>query len=303
MEVEETVVEVEQNETNDDTPLGRATTWDGLKRVGGGPVWQPEVDFEGFLPADAATEPGEIIASLHRAVVEVFALKQAGKPLHELSTLFPEIDIFRDWTDDVQIAPSSGGATIQMPKNTSLQEVIGFLATPEAIDRVPEAEPTESQEDVEADRSAVDPLKLEDTSSSEHGPEQARRTESEDYRTADHTLGGSLVVKTFNDVISSWDPSWLQISLENPRIKFAVSQDPSSIGLELTWDIGFETYNATYRNSNSRCCDQILRYPASPTQHSRHSSQTSQIIRSTLTEIRFGPAGERFDLSQKTVIL
>ena len=225
MNDEEAVARDLENETNTTTSTGsskRAKSWDGLQWVGGGPVWRPEEDFEGFLPANAATEPGEFAAALHRAVVEVFALEQTGKSLHTLSTQFPEIDVFRDWTDDVQIIPSSGGATIKMPENTSLEQVLEVSAIAEATEGVAEVDPTESQEDIMADRTKVDPLNPGAVSSTDSIPETKVGVE---FKTTGATHQASKEIlehRTFEDVIASWDPSWLQISLDNPEIKFAV---------------------------------------------------------------------------------
>ena len=202
----------------------QATTWDGLRWVGGGPIWQPEENFKGFLPANAATHPEMITAALHRSMVEVFALKQAGKLLHQPSTHFPETDGFYDWTYNVQITPSSSGATIEMPEHSSLQEVMESLTATEMTVEFHEPRPTESEQDIDADRSEVDPLKPGKTLSSAPIPSPpAGRIESDKNISEDQTLNESVVEGTLGDVISSWDPSWLEISLENPEVKFAVS--------------------------------------------------------------------------------
>lgn len=224
LKVEETATD----ETRHYPKKKQAITWDDLEWVGGGPVWHPEENFEGFLPPDAETGPEQITAALHRAMVEAFALRQAGKSLHELSTHFPEIDGYDDWTDDVQITPSSTGATIQMPEHNSLQEVMESFVASDVNEEIQEPEPTESQEDVDADRSEVHPLKLGETPSTEPIPEPAEPIEAEEQSSEDQELKYEMVGRTFEEVINSWDPSWLEISLENPEVKFAVSH--SAIG-------------------------------------------------------------------------
>ena len=90
-------------------------------------------------------------------------------------------------------------------------------------------EPTESQEDIDADRSEVDPLKNKVIPSTEHHPENTEPTESEEDINADRSTEDPLhrvETKTYHDVISSWDPAWLQVSLQNPEVKFAVSNAP-----------------------------------------------------------------------------
>ncbi|KAI0017998.1 hypothetical protein F4780DRAFT_563272 [Xylariomycetidae sp. FL0641] len=63
-----------------------ATNWDGLKFVGGlehwwnrGGHWKKEANWSGFKPKDKTTEPVLIEAAVRRAVVETFALRQAGR--------------------------------------------------------------------------------------------------------------------------------------------------------------------------------------------------------------------------------
>ncbi|KAG0649873.1 hypothetical protein D0Z07_3658 [Hyphodiscus hymeniophilus] len=254
MKVEETSTKNEEIDDDDTTHVGRATTWDGLKWVGTGPVWQPEVAFESFLPADAATHPEVIVASLHRAVVEVFALQQAGIPLHELSAHFPATNRF-DWTDGVQITPSSSGATIKMPENTSLQEVMEIAASSEIVEEAAEAKPTESQEDVDADQFEVDPMKAAEKPIIEDDIEPI---EAEEGTFVDHATGRTMLFKTFADVISSWDSSWRDISLENPEIKFAVVKR----AMQLT---GIRIPDAAIKPSNSvKALLNILVIPPKP---------------------------------------
>jgi hypothetical protein len=201
-----------------------ATTWEGLLWIGGGMVWQPGDKFEGFLPENEVKGQERIVAALHRAVVEIFSLQQAGKSLREVSTHFPKSNPFLDWTDDVQITPSPGGATVHMPEHISLQQAMKSFAAPEMSEEMNEFEPTESQEDIDADRSEVDPMKLGVTPSTEPTVEPAEQIKPEKkavLQVREPRL--ELEVKTYEEVISFWDPSWLEISLEDPEVKFAVS--------------------------------------------------------------------------------
>jgi hypothetical protein len=306
VEVEETATEVEETETDNTRSFGRserATNWDGLQWVGGGTLWQPEDDFKGFLPADATTDREHTTAALHRAMVEVFALQQAGKPLHKLSTHFPGIDGFNDWTDNVQLTPSSSGATVQMPEQTSLREVMESLAAPKMIDDEHEVEPTQSQEDISADKSQDDPLKYGVLPVTEPTPELDESTEFEEENAVDQVPEESLVARTFHDVISSWDPSWLQISLGNPEVKFAVSHIALCNSHSNNIITGLETHYATDRNPNSRRCHQILKHRKSPAQYSRRASETSQTFRISCKEDRFASARKCQYLSHQKDIL
>ncbi|KAH8770527.1 ribosomal subunit 39S-domain-containing protein [Hyaloscypha finlandica] len=200
-----------------------ASTWDGLEEVGGFEEnWDPDHQFRGFLPAEVIKDSDEVTAALHRALVEVFALQQVGMPLKDISAAMPGVDL----THEVQISPTATGATLQFSQEASLEQIIQSL-TPAVDDETTVKEnPTESEEDVAADRSTIDPLhpsspevEVDETA------EKKNPTESEEDVAADRStvdpLSGSTQI-TYGELVASWDPSWLQISLENPEIKFAV---------------------------------------------------------------------------------
>jgi hypothetical protein len=205
-----------------------ASTWDGLEKVGGfGNWWKDNWDqdhqFRGFLPMEVKKDSDEVTAALHRAIVEVFALQQVGMPLEGISAAIPGVD----FTHEVQISPSATGATLQFSPQASLEQIIQSL-TPAAEDETSLKEnPTESEEDVAADRSTIDPLHPSGTEIEvDETAEKKNPTESEEDVAADRStvdpLSGSTLM-TYDELIASWDPSWLQVSLENPEIKFAVS--------------------------------------------------------------------------------
>ncbi|PMD55781.1 uncharacterized protein K444DRAFT_537093 [Hyaloscypha bicolor E] len=204
-----------------------ASTWDGLEKVGGfgnwwKENWDPDHQFRGFLPAEVIKDSDEVTAALHRAIVEVFALQQVGMPPKDISAAIPGVDL----THEVQISPTATGATLQFSQKASLEQVIQSL-TPAVDDETTVKEnPTESEEDVAADRSTIDPLhpsspevEVDETA------EKGNPTESEEDVAADRStvdpLSGSTQM-TYGELVASWDPSWLQISLENPEIKFAI---------------------------------------------------------------------------------
>jgi hypothetical protein len=205
-----------------------ASTWDGLERVGGfGHWWKENWDadhqFTGFLPADVMTDSDEVTAALHRAMVEVLTLQQAGKPLQDISKGFPGEDL----THEVQIRASPTGVTLQFGEGASLEDIIQSLA-PSVDETAEKSDPTESEEDVAADRSSVDPLHPEATPTGiEETSTKEFPTESEEDIAADRSnedpLDKSASALTYDALVASWDPSWLQISLENPEVKFAVS--------------------------------------------------------------------------------
>ncbi|KAA8576225.1 hypothetical protein EYC84_006376 [Monilinia fructicola] len=181
-------------------------------------------------------DSGEITAALHRAVVEVFALRQAGRPLSDIFLTEPGPNL----TENVQINASESGAILQFFENGSLEQIIQSLkpvtppkkgkqrrkarlaATSSSIDETTEKRaPTESEEDVAADRSPIDPLHPEPTPKLDETVEKGNPTESEEDVAADRSTVDPLKAKS-EALVESWGHSWLQISLADPAIKFAV---------------------------------------------------------------------------------
>jgi hypothetical protein len=206
-----------------------ASTWDGLERVGGfGGWWKENWDrdhtFKGFLPAEVVKDSAEVTAALHRAIVEVFALQQAGLPLQDISAAAPGDDL----TQEVQIGPSATGATLQFSQEASLEQIVQSLAPVVEDETAVKEDPTESEEDIAADRSTIDPLHPSPSipAAVDETAEKENPTESEEDVAADRStvdpLSGSAQM-TYDELVASWDPAWLQIYLENPEVKFAVS--------------------------------------------------------------------------------
>jgi hypothetical protein len=222
-----------------DTSYVPAANWDGLERVGGfgnwwKQNWDPEHQFEGFLPRERATDKNVVMASLHRAMVEVFALQEAGIPLSEISKTTSAWDPTRF----VQIIPTTAGATLHFLPNSSLDEVVQSLtpATGETDETAVKRNPSESEADVAADRSTLDPLHPQPTEEVDETKEKGDPSESEadvavDQSTVDPlhpnkpSTDNTTHVKSVSglDVSDSWDPEWLEVSLEDPEVKFAVS--------------------------------------------------------------------------------
>ncbi|PQE12552.1 Ribosomal L50 mitochondria protein [Rutstroemia sp. NJR-2017a BBW] len=177
-----------------------ADTWDGLERVGGfkgwwKQNWDPEHPFEPWLPERSVKTAAGTTAALHRAIVEVFALKQAGRPLLEVSQTEPGIDL----TQKVQITPSNSGANLQFTEGGSLEEIVQSLAPVTAL---AVAEPVGKKRKTPA-QLPVDAV-----------PEDQAFEPVEEVE--------SVANPPTSKLVSSWDPSWLQISLVDPAIKFAV---------------------------------------------------------------------------------
>lgn len=199
-----------------------ADTWDDLEHVGGFEDWDPSHPFKSFVPAEVESHTEKITACLHRAMVEVFTVQQAGKPLAVVSQTLPG----EDFTADIQLVPSATGVSLQFTETVPMDKIVQSLAP--LVDETKEkVAPTESEEDVAADRSTIDPLhpqspELVDETATKEAPTESEEDVAADRSTVD-PLNEDASPRYYTDVIAAWDPSWLQISLENPEIKFAVS--------------------------------------------------------------------------------
>lgn len=203
-----------------------ATTSEGLAVVGF-ETRDPGPQFQGFMEREVMTDSDEITAVVHRAMVEIVALQLAEKPLNLISTSFPQYDI----TEEVQLVASGNSIDLVYPDDSPFEKVLqNFVAS---VDETAKKEaPTESKEDVAADRSTVDPLNPDSTVEAideviDETAVKENPTELEEDVAADRSeldpSKDTLPARTYEDLVATWDPAWLQISLEDPDLKFAVS--------------------------------------------------------------------------------
>lgn len=208
-------------------------TWEGLEKVGGygnwwRDNWDPEHQFKSFLPSHIMSDPAEITASLRRAMIEVFALRQAGKPLDGISKDEPSSDL----THDVLLQLTASGPTLDFGSQEAFEGIVQSLV--QVVDETTVREnPTDSEQDIAADRSTVDPLHPSDTNSTtdtDSTTAEVNPTESEADVAADRSLEDPLhksSAGSYDELVASWDQSWLQIPLDDPDVKFAVSSTSS----------------------------------------------------------------------------
>jgi hypothetical protein len=200
-----------------DSSYEPSSTWDGLQFVGGFEDWwknnwDPEHKFNGFLPKQVMKNGNEIAAAVHRSVVEITALKQAGLPLDILTGAAPGDDL----TTGIEISLSAtGNPQLQFPESVSLQDIIQSLAPVETEEFV-----AESPETLEADGSVEDPLQSTHISK-QQSPNQTDGDAAPETATENPMNQSST--QTYHDIVTAWSPSWLQVSLNDPEVKFAVS--------------------------------------------------------------------------------
>merc|ERR1712098_132677 len=208
-----------------------ASTWDGLERVGWTEDrWDPENLYTPFVPMEVKTDSEEITAALHGAMVEGFALREAGVPLGSLSKDTPG----QDMTLDVTFDQSPSGPVLKfMDAAPPLDDIVQSL-TQAGDETAQHDNPTESEEDVAADRSTVDPLHPDAEPTADDTLEKGNPTESEADVDADRSSEDPLhqansMEVTYEELIASWVDG--RLSRRSLKRRGYLSQDMSRGGL------------------------------------------------------------------------
>lgn len=178
-----------------------ATTWDDLEVVG-----EPQENkfyFTGFLPVRIPKDRNKVTAALRQAIIEVFALKQADKSLSLLR------DSGRtDFTSHVRVKisrPLTAKVILEFPETTSEAELVEYLTRVD--ESASESDVSIIREDAMAD--ALDNI-------SNNSAESAFVEGDGEHQNL-----------RYSAQLVSWDPVWLQVSLDDPEVKFAVSHNKS----------------------------------------------------------------------------
>lgn len=166
-----------------------AETWDGLVQVGGKVEEKETVFFVGFPPQKKASNSTQITAAVQRAVVEVYTLHQAGRPL-EFQDWLPTEELLKDVTTEVQFVKTRAGGVIKYGKEQTKANILEALTVKE------KAWSLDNEYELNAAKSA-DAL-------------------------ADNQQAQNERDKYLKQKIASWDPTWLSVSLKDGNIKFAV---------------------------------------------------------------------------------
>jgi hypothetical protein len=184
-------------EVSQERPYKESSTWDGLEVVGDmqGIKLPSRLGFEPFATKEMVQDSATLIAALHRAVVEVFTLKNGGQ---SYSTISDKPTSVLNKTQTVKIIPTESGATLEYGQETSAEDIVNELEVPSSLmssEVVTKAEETEQRE------------------------------VSEEDAIADSTLTEPIVKEeklTTRDIIRSFDKAWLEVPLQDLDTKFAV---------------------------------------------------------------------------------
>ena len=246
-------VPVTTEEPEEDPNYVPATTWDGLDTVGGPnwgmDVWDEENPFEGFVyqsKNDAGQEREliwskrfmepvklgsreEVVAAVHRALVEVWTLKQSGMPLAmDTNPRDPTDDYEYRIASDVRFEKGADGDMALVYATEALQqEIIESIAPKNAV--VKEAEEfevgdveEEMEDDVLGSSEGV-----RESSAEAIAPEEMRSERALEMDNMDDTSTED-VEKLENDLDMDPEPptpvdqGWHEVPFGNADLKFAV---------------------------------------------------------------------------------
>ncbi|KAI9827856.1 MAG: hypothetical protein M1832_004345 [Thelocarpon impressellum] len=184
-----------------------ALNWKGLESVGGD-VEESGPQYEGFMTQARLASPQERTAALHRAVVEVFTLKEAGRELSEVSDIPPTEDL----TEHVHLALSADGAVEMVYRDEESRE---RLIQSAAVVPAPAVDDAEMEEAAQPETTALP----EETHGARPAPEQI----------ADPLSDFTARTIDLDQAISSWGTAWHSVPLAELATKFAILKRVSQL--------------------------------------------------------------------------
>ncbi|KAI6250355.1 hypothetical protein HI914_02076 [Erysiphe necator] len=208
-----------------------ATIWDGLEQVGGtehmlNQEWLPGNTFHAsFIPKDKMVDIDKITATVHRVLVEIFVWQQAN---YQLANIFAGPELKTDFTINVNLSYSPKmGIKLQYPDNTTMENIIRSL-TPGQLEEVTIAHDSDLSLTPKGDISinTTDISKLDSVKESEENivdlqsvsePCPLEETSAENPHNTKET---NLELINYQELVASWDPSWMNIPIIDAEIKF-----------------------------------------------------------------------------------
>ncbi|CAD6567671.1 MAG: hypothetical protein ASARMPREDX12_000594 [Alectoria sarmentosa] len=222
----EPVPEGEVGKSEEQTGYVEATTTEGLERVGwpgwGTKEWEEENSYRGFMKPERVDGRDEIILAVHRALVETYALKEAGLPL--------VMDYYSENPTDDYAERLAGGAKFEQDTNgqmtlvlesEELRQSILECATPRDHssddDRTKDTEiEEEQQEEMESGESEEKPSQIVKEDDDFNSESEGSEIPLPDEESFDLARTGDLAA-----FVPASD-TWRNVSLEDAAIKFAV---------------------------------------------------------------------------------
>ncbi|KAL9120505.1 MAG: hypothetical protein Q9187_002939 [Circinaria calcarea] len=181
-----------------------ATSWDGLEHIGGATGWWEEAwdkkhQFRGFMSSSKLVSRGDLENAIRRAVIEVYTLVEAGRSPADATNALDDGIIPNPGSVRLSVAHDGSSAVIY-PNDKTRQGLLDSTAKSNPIRKALKvrAENTESAALGTTDLSSVQTTSI----------DQGISVES--------TRADSIEAESLKD------QSWLDVSLKDPVIKFAV---------------------------------------------------------------------------------
>lgn len=214
----------------DQTEYVEATTAESLETVGG-PGWGTKQwkkekgnSFIGFMGSERTEGRNDTIIAVHRALVETYALKQAGLPLVMDHSIKPTDDYGERVAGGAKFEQDANGQLALVLESEELRQSILKSVTPQ--DR--SSDETEKDEDTRIEEEDI----IEEAMESREAEDRPSQVVEEDDDISLEFEGSDLPVpdeQSFDPArssdLSAFTPasdSWRNVSLEDPAIKFAV---------------------------------------------------------------------------------
>ncbi|KAI9881269.1 MAG: hypothetical protein M1830_005555 [Pleopsidium flavum] len=188
-----------------------ATTWDGLEQVGGFSRKRKgnrdeEHPFRGFIPPTKLSSKEELTIAVRRAVVEIFTLREAGRPMNDATNARDDRIIPQSSGVNINLSIENQGAILAYPNEEVREMILQSTMPSEPVEEVMEVQ-AEIEEVEEADK------ETETTTLLEH----VNATPVEEV-----THRGKASTPSIQQDTLSRDSSWLNTSLRDPAVKFAI---------------------------------------------------------------------------------
>lgn len=208
-----------------------ATTWDGLEQVeefGGWwkENWDEEHRFRGyallswvvcdyadkyhgsFIPPTKLSSKEDLTMAVHRAVVETFTLREAGRPMTDATNARDERIIPETSGVNITLSAENQSALLSYPDDEVREMILQSTVPSEPVEEVVEVQAEAEEVEIEADKETETITSLEHVSATpveevmNHAKTSTRSIQKQD--------------------IMPHDSTWLNVSLRDPDVKFAV---------------------------------------------------------------------------------
>lgn len=181
-----------------------ATSWDGLEHIGGAKGWWEEAwdqkhQFRGFMSSSKLVSRGDLENAIRRAVIEVYTLVEAGRSPRDATKALDD-RIVPDISSVRMSVASDGSSAVVFPNVKTRQDLLDSTVKAKSIKKILK-------------------VKTKNTESAALGTSDLS---SVTITSVDQAIPGEITRADSIEAEPLKDQSWLDVSLKDPVIKFAV---------------------------------------------------------------------------------